>query len=32
LEQLDDAQFNAESRVDISLVSESAEELIRSWT
>jgi hypothetical protein len=32
LEQLDDAQFNAASRVDISAVSESAEELIRSWT
>jgi hypothetical protein len=32
LEQLDDAQFNAASRVDVSAVSESTEELIRSWT
>ena len=32
LEQLDDAQFNAASRVDISAVSTSTEELIRSWT
>lgn len=32
LEQLEDAQFNAASRVDVSAVSESAEELIRSWT
>lgn len=32
LEQLDDAQFNATSQVDIAVVSESAEELIRSWT
>jgi hypothetical protein len=32
LEQLDDAQFNAASQVDISAVSESTEELIRSWT
>jgi len=32
LEQLDDAQFNAASQVDISAVSQSTEELIRSWT
>jgi len=32
LEQLEDAQFNAASLVDVSAVSESAEELIRSWT
>ena len=32
LEQLNDAQFNAASRVDLGEVSESAEELIRSWT
>lgn len=32
LDQLDDAQFNVSSRVDISALSESAEELIRSWT
>jgi hypothetical protein len=32
LEQMDDAQFNAASRVDISALSKSAEELIRSWT
>jgi hypothetical protein len=32
LELLNDAQFNAASHVDIGVVSESAEELIRSWT
>jgi hypothetical protein len=32
LAQLNDAQFNAASRVDVGHVSESAEELIRSWT
>jgi hypothetical protein len=32
LELLNDAQFNAASQVDIGAVSESAEELIRSWT
>jgi hypothetical protein len=32
LDQLIDAQFNAASQVDIAAVSESAEELIRSWT
>lgn len=32
LEQLNDAQFNAASQVDVGAVSESAEELIRSWT
>jgi hypothetical protein len=32
LEQLNDAQFNAASHVDLGVVSDSAEELIRSWT
>jgi hypothetical protein len=32
LEQLNDAQFNAASQVDVGAVSDSAEELIRSWT
>jgi hypothetical protein len=32
LEVLNDAQFNAGSQVDVGAVSESAEELIRSWT
>jgi hypothetical protein len=32
LAQLNDAQFNAASQVDVGHVSESAEELIRSWT
>lgn len=32
LAQLNDAQFNAMSQVDVGAVSDSAEELIRSWT
>lgn len=32
LEQLNDARFNAASQVDVGAVSDSAEELIRSWT
>jgi hypothetical protein len=32
LAQLNDAQFNAMSEVDVGAVSDSAEELIRSWT
>jgi hypothetical protein len=32
LEQLNDAQFNATSDVDVGQVSDDAEELIRSWT
>jgi hypothetical protein len=32
LEQLNDAQFNAASQVDVGAISDSAEELIRSWT
>ncbi len=32
LTRLGDAQFNAESRIDIADVSARAQELIRSWT
>jgi hypothetical protein len=32
LAQLNDAQFNANSQVDVGHVGESAEEMIRSWT